>query len=124
MVCAIVSSNKNRAGERHKYPNHSIEGQRRVQGSQKLYRTIRVEREFDGETVLAADRLHLLEVKISHVTGNYWLVHFFRLKKFLVVAYAGEFEIGVDGQAAGLRLQLSTPGDEINEGSVWFERVN
>ncbi|KAJ4152924.1 hypothetical protein LMH87_009442 [Akanthomyces muscarius] len=83
-----------------------------------------VEREFDGEIVLGANWLNTLEVKFNHVTGNYWLAQFFLIKKFFVVALAAEFKVGVDGKAAGLELQLSKPEDEINEGSVWFEKVN
>lgn len=71
-----------------------------------------------------ANWLNLLEVRFSHVTGNYWLAQFFRLKRFFVIAWAAEFKVGVDGKVAGLELQLSKPEDEINEGTVWFEKVD
>lgn len=83
-----------------------------------------IERELDGELVLVANWVDTLEVRFRHVTGNYWLAQIFRLKTIFALAWAAEFKVGVDGEAAGLELRLSTPEDEIDEGSVWFNRVS
>lgn len=83
-----------------------------------------VERGSDGGAVLVANWLNMLEVRFDHVTGNYWLAQFFRIKRFFYTALAAEFKVGVDGKVVGLELQLSKPEDEINKGTVWFEKVD
>lgn len=85
-----------------------------------------VEAEINGKTQLVADRSFMLspyEMRFAHVTGNYWLVDLFLIDINSVVGcWAGEFRQGVDGEVAGVEIQLATPGEGA-EAPVWFARV-
>lgn len=80
-----------------------------------------------GQTTLVAKRLEMLiqhDMRFRHVSGNFWTVSlFFEVLNSTEGYMAGEFEVGVDGEATGLKLSLSLPGAAIDEGAVWFRRV-
>ncbi|KAJ4155934.1 hypothetical protein LMH87_001155 [Akanthomyces muscarius] len=91
------------------------------------YGTLRiVEADIDGKTQLVANRTEPIfahELRFKHVSGNYWLADAYVTDTHSIVgSYAAEFEVGVDGEASGLAVQM-TPKGQIGEPNVSFKRV-
>ncbi len=91
------------------------------------YGTLRiVEADIDGKTQLVANRTEPIfahELRFKHVSGNYWLVDAYVTDtRSIAGSYAAEFEIGVDGEASGLAVQM-TPKGQMGEPNVSFKRV-
>ncbi len=87
-----------------------------------------VEAHIDGNNALFANRTELLtphEIRFGHVSGNYWLAEVFATDQQMVAGvWAAEFKPGVDGEATGLEITLAPPGEEIDEGTVWFKKID
>ena len=77
-----------------------------------------------GDATLAAKRRDFTQMHFRHVTGNFWTVGFYSEPSDITELFmAGEFHIGVEGQATGFTLSLSPVGADMNEGKVYFGRV-
>lgn len=64
------------------------------------------------------------DLRFEHTSGNFWIVNILLEGMNSTIGYwAGEFKVGVDGEATSLEIKLSIPGAEIDEGTVLFKRV-
>lgn len=87
------------------------------------------ERSADGSqaTLIArrSDMLFFYQLRFRHVSGSFWVVEIWYDDTDSMTAFwGGEFRVGVDGNVSGLSVHLSPVGAAIDEGFVWFERVD
>ncbi|EFY91066.1 penicillin-binding protein, putative [Metarhizium acridum CQMa 102] len=70
------------------------------------------------------DRASLGQVRFEHVSGDYWIAHLWDPDVEDSPDYGGgHFKFDVGGRVAALEITISLPGQDINEGTITFERL-
>ncbi|KAL8978063.1 MAG: hypothetical protein Q9177_006502, partial [Variospora cf. flavescens] len=89
------------------------------------YRVLRIDEEGStdaGQATLIARRSDMVfnyQLRFRHVSGSFWVVEIWYDDTHSQVGFwGGEFRVGVDGNASGLMVHLSSEGAEIDEGFV------
>lgn len=64
------------------------------------------------------------ELRFDHVSGNFWVMQLWVPSLDDQQGYfAGEVKVGVAGDVLGLEVRLSTPLDNIDEGTIYYTKV-
>ncbi|KAK2599938.1 hypothetical protein QQS21_005322 [Conoideocrella luteorostrata] len=78
-----------------------------------------------NKTALVANRPELLfdhQLRLEHASGDYWTIYAEQADGAdNVYFFAGQFEIGVDGKVAGLKIDFHSRG--MHEGTVLFSKI-
>lgn len=87
-----------------------------------------LETDVSGNTMLVANRSNTIfphELRFRHITGNYWLADVYTHEVGAITdSWGGLFNVGVDGEATGIEIRQTPPGEALAEGPVFYKRVN